>query len=113
LSTFKIGNRSLSEVIRYFLSKGFVVSVPFGDGGDYDLIVDDGISLLKVEVKTGKLFVKITKSIVIFNTFSHQKLKEVDCRERADVFAVFCPQTGEVYLVPSNKAATGKGTIVI
>jgi len=113
MSTFKVGNRSLAEVIKYFLARENQVFVPFGDGGLYDLIVDDGVRLIKVEVKTGKLMKKITKSVVIFNTESHQKRRAIDCRQSADIFAVFCPQTGNVYIVPASEASSGKHTLTV
>jgi len=49
------GNVSESAALNAFSKAGFVVSVPFGNGAPYDLIVDTGKRLLKVQVKTGRL----------------------------------------------------------
>lgn len=42
----------LGRAIEYFTSIGWIVSLPLNDSQDYDLIVDDGNKLLKVQVKT-------------------------------------------------------------
>ena len=39
------GKAGLAVAIGYYGSKGYTVSVPLNDTQDYDLIVDDGISL--------------------------------------------------------------------
>jgi hypothetical protein len=53
MSTNDIGNRSESVVLAAYIEAGFPVSVPFGNGCAYDLVVDAGSRLLKVQVKTG------------------------------------------------------------
>ena len=45
------GRAGLSIAIGYYGSKGYTVSVPLNDTQDYDLIVDDGNKLQKVQVK--------------------------------------------------------------
>ena len=45
------GNAGLSIAIAYFGSNGYLVSIPLNDTQDYDLIVDDGNTLQKVQVK--------------------------------------------------------------
>jgi hypothetical protein len=42
-------------VLTAYLEAGFIVSLPFGGGAPYDLIVDTGCRILKVQVKTGRL----------------------------------------------------------
>ena len=49
------GNVSESAALNAFSRAGFVVSLPFGNGAPYDLVVDTGKRLLKVQVKTGRL----------------------------------------------------------
>ncbi len=46
------GDLAESIAIQYYTSKGFVVSRPTNHSPYYDLIVDDGQSLIKVEVKS-------------------------------------------------------------
>lgn len=45
------GNAGLSLAIAYYGSNGYTVSIPLNDTQDYDLIIDDGDSLKKVQVK--------------------------------------------------------------
>lgn len=50
----KQGNVGLGQAIAYYMSKGYVVSLPINDTQPYDLIVDkmDGNGLRRVSVKT-------------------------------------------------------------
>lgn len=51
-NTKQQGTIGLGQAIAYFTSKCYVVSLPLNDSQAYDLIVDDGESLNKVQVKT-------------------------------------------------------------
>ncbi len=46
------GNTSLGIAIAYYSSNGYTVSIPLNDTQDYDLIVDDGKKLKKIQVKS-------------------------------------------------------------
>lgn len=48
----KQGNVGLAYAIAYYSKLGYTISIPLTDSQDYDLIVDDGKSLLKIQVKT-------------------------------------------------------------
>lgn len=47
-------NGTVSELLAqaFFVSKGYVVSKPINDFNEYDLIIDDGEKLQRVQVKT-------------------------------------------------------------
>lgn len=45
------GNSGLVSAIAYYGLKGYTISLPLNDTQDYDLIVDNGEKLLKVQVK--------------------------------------------------------------
>ena len=51
-NTKKQGNWGLGQAIAYFTAKGLSVSIPLTDSQTYDLIVDDGTSLKRVQVKS-------------------------------------------------------------
>lgn len=53
MSTNDVGNRSEAIVLTAYVEAGFLVSIPFGNGCAYDLLVDTGSHLLKIQVKTG------------------------------------------------------------
>lgn len=95
------GNVSESAALNAFSKAGFVVSVPFGNGAPYDLIVDIGKRLLKVQVKTGRL----RGGCVLFaaqriNGHHGTKRHKYDEGE-IDLFAVYCEENEAVYLVPT------------
>lgn len=96
------GNLSESKVLTKYIEAGFVVSVPFGGCAPYDLIVDTGTRLLKVQVKTGRL----RNGCVIFpmQRFSgHQSGRRYDPME-FDVFVVYCPDNETIYAIEFDKS---------
>jgi hypothetical protein len=48
----KQGDVGLGDAIAYFTRLGYTVSIPLTDSQDYDLIVDDGTSIKRVQIKT-------------------------------------------------------------
>jgi hypothetical protein len=48
----KQGEIGLVTAIQWFEANGYLVSIPLADNQPYDLVVDDGERLLKVQVKT-------------------------------------------------------------
>lgn len=97
-----IGDRTTLAVMVALKEAGFMLSQPFAEHTRYDLVVDDGSRLWRVQCKTGRL----RSGAVRFNSCSchgHQSNPaqvrrpyggEIDC------FAVFCPETAGVYLIP-------------
>ena len=87
---------------------GYAVLVPFGENTRYDLAIDDGSSLLRVQCKTGRLRI----GSVVFSTCSsyvHHPNPKVAQRHYAgevDFFGVYCPENGGVYLVPIEDVPT-------
>lgn len=51
MTTKILGNAGLGRAIAHFTKLGQTVCVPLTDSQKYDLIVDDGTRLLKVQVK--------------------------------------------------------------
>src|SRR5215510_13861121 len=84
------GNVSESAALNAFSKAGFVVSLPFGNGTPYDLIVDTGKILLKVQVKTGRLrggcILFPAQRIYGRNGTKRHKYDEGEI----DLFAVYC-----------------------
>jgi hypothetical protein len=81
---------------------GYDLLVPFGENTRYDLVIDDGYRLARVQCKTGRL----RQGAVLFATcscYGHHRNPETARRAyegEVDFFAVFCPETRGVYLVP-------------
>jgi PD-(D/E)XK endonuclease len=98
-----IGDRTTLAVMAALRSAGFALLVPFGENTRYDLVIDDGVSLGRVQCKTGRL----RKGAVRFkacSSYAHHRRTE-GSRTRpysgeVDFFAIHCPETDGVYLVP-------------
>jgi hypothetical protein len=81
---------------------GFDVLIPFGENTRYDLAIDNGESLARVQCKTGRLY----NGAVVWNTCSsyahhpNPKPKKLDYHGEIEYFGVYCRETGSVYLVP-------------
>lgn len=76
------------------------VLLPFGNGRRYDMVVDTGSEFLRVQCKTGRL----RAGAILFSTASSHYHRNGGARrgyrDAADMFGVYCPATGKVYLVP-------------
>ena len=83
-------------------ARGYCVLAPFGENTRYDLAIDDGSRLARVQCKTGRL----RRGAIVFktsSTYGHHPNPRVikrDYLDEVDFFAVFCPETGGVYLIP-------------
>jgi PD-(D/E)XK endonuclease len=96
------GDRTTLAVMLALRDAGFPILVPFGENTRYDLVIDDGGELRRVQCKTGRL----RNGAVIFavcSCYGHH-LKPGNARRHyhgeVDLFAVYCPETASVYLVP-------------
>ena len=105
------GNSSEAVVLTAYVQAGFLVSLPFGGGASYDFIVDSGARLIKVQVKTGKL----EAGCVVYNARRHRGSKYDAFRRyedgEVDVFAVWCPDTRQIYAVPAAHSSGVEGRL--
>lgn len=104
-TTYDRGNISESIVLSAYLQAGFNVSVPFGTGAPYDLVVDNGGVFLRVRVKTGWykdgcILYKGRRRV----RDSSQNAMRSYTREEVDYFAVYYPKNGQIYVVPLHKS---------
>lgn len=107
------GNSSEAVVLTEYVRAGFLVSLPFGNGASYDLVVDNGARLFKVQVKTGRM----EAGCVAFNARRHRgsKYDTFSCYREGeiDVFAVWCPDNQQLYAVPAEPPLTVEGRLRI
>ena len=105
-----VGDRATLAVITVMEHCGFRVYLPFSENTRCDLVLDNGVRLARVQCKSGRL----RGGAVRFNTCSsyahhpHPKVSKRDYIGEVDFFAVYCADTGAVYLVPLEDAATGR-----
>jgi hypothetical protein len=102
-----IGDRSTLAIMLGLQAAGYQILVPFGDNARYDLAVDAGSHLMRVQCKTGRL----RDGAVRFNACSNSGHHRGDWSPRrdyigeVDAFAVYCAATGGIYLVPIQHVA--------
>lgn len=86
---------------------GFAVLLPFGEDTGYDLVIDDGAELRRVQCKTGRL----RKGAIRFpacSPYVHHRNPLMPRRPytgEVDAFAVYCPDTDGIYVVPIDDLA--------
>lgn len=102
MNKYEHGNRSEGIVLCAYLAEGFTVSVPFGAGASYDLIVDSGSRLIKVQVKTAW----ISNGCVIYNSERRQPGAGLPRRPyrkgEVDYFVAYCPFNTALYAVQAE-----------
>lgn len=107
MSTIDVGNVSEALVLAAYIDAGFFVSVPFGNGCSYDLVVDTGARLYKVQVKTGwqRQGCLIFKGQRRVRDSGHNGMRRYKAGE-ADFFVAHFPPTGSLYVVPFEAMGT-------
>jgi hypothetical protein len=97
-----IGDRTTLAVMLALRDLGLGVLVPFGENARYDLVIDDGRSLSKVQCKTGRLRNGAVRWSVCSNYGHHRnpRVAQRDYHGEVDFFGVYCSETEGVYLVP-------------
>jgi hypothetical protein len=81
---------------------GYGVSIPFGENARYDLVIDDGGRLARVQCKTGRL----RNGAIVFRTsssYAHHRAprqNRLHYQGQIDFFGVYCRATRGSYLVP-------------
>jgi hypothetical protein len=100
-----IGDRSTLAIILSLRSVGYGVLLPFGENTRYDLVIEEGGSFSRVQCKTGRLREGSIR-FPVCSCYGHHR-NPVEARRsyhgQIDSFAVFCPETGGVYLIPVEK----------
>lgn len=95
-----IGERSEAVIIAKLLMRGEVVLRPFGDNQRYDLVVDRNGVFVRIQCKTGR----IKNGAVLFSCCSNAGgYNKRSYHGEIDFSAVFCPENGNVYMVPVDE----------
>jgi hypothetical protein len=103
------GDGTEAAVLRSLVGAGYSVSIPFGDNDKYDLIVDDGAEIRRIQCKTAW---QNKPETIRFNTHS-QTTRDGSYHEQtyegaADAFVVRYPVTGQLYWVDVEDATAQK-----
>ena len=109
--TKRIGDRSEAAVLAALVRNGYLVSIPFGENHRYDLIADDGARLVRIQVKTGRIF----RGSICFrccSTHQHRRSGPTSSRPyfgQIDFLAVYCRENGKIYMVPESEMVRTSG----
>jgi hypothetical protein len=105
----RVGDRSTLAIMLALQESGYAVYVPFGENTRVDLIIEKGSRLASVQCKTGRLR-NGTVTFKVCSSYAHHPHPRVAKRNYAgevDYFAVYCTETGRIYLVPIADVAIG------
>jgi hypothetical protein len=100
------GNVGLGAAIAWFEENDFRISIPLTDSQDYDLIVDDGNRLYKVQVRTTYhlAYEKIYQVHLKVNGGNRSGVGKVKRLVETDVDLLFVlTETGEQFLIPCSE----------
>ena len=105
MNTKQFGNVAIGKAINYFLSKGYIVSIPINDSQSYDLIVDFNNNLNKIQVKMTSQKSEYNIFIVDLRSTggnrSRNTAKLFDNKSCDYVFV--CTTDNQLFLIPSDK----------
>lgn len=109
MRTTDVGNLSTLKCMQAFLEAGYLVSIPFGDGCPYDLIIDDRDRLQRVECKTARL--RSDGAIDVCMKSNNGRWFQTGgsrlYSERVDLLAAYCPETDKVYIIAPEHLSQG------
>ena len=106
-----IGLRSEAAILAELVRRGYSVSVPFGTNQRYDLIIDFGDRLARVQCKTGRVRDgKIKFSARSTRVNAHGAYWR-GYQGEIEYFAIYCAETDGVYLVPIEEATRSDGSL--
>lgn len=106
-----VGQRSEAAVLAQLVKHGYRVLTPFGHNHRYDFVLDLKDRFLRVQCKTGRL----RNGAIIYNARSTRSNTRRAIRRdyggEIDAFAVYCPDTARVYVIPFGDATISVGAL--
>ena len=97
-----VGDQSTLAIMTALHRAGYSLYLPFGENTRCDLGIEVGSRLMRVQCKTGRLRTGSIRFRVcsFYYHHPHPSKPSRDYLDDVDFFAVYCPETGGVYLVP-------------
>ena len=106
MTTNQKGAIAEAKIIARLAELGEHVLVPYGRIGRYDIVLDRPSGFVRIECKRGRVY----KGCITFHTSSRGGYGNKPPRgylNDADIFAVWCPETDKVYMIPVCEASSG------
>jgi hypothetical protein len=87
-----VGDRTTLAIMLALHESGYQVSTPFGENTRYDLVLDDGARLLRLQCKTGRMRLGAVEFATASSYAHHpnEKRTQRHYRGQIDAFAVYC-----------------------
>ncbi|MEK6272524.1 MAG: group I intron-associated PD-(D/E)XK endonuclease [Actinomycetota bacterium] len=99
-----VGQRTEAAILSELVRRGYSVLLPFGVNQRYDLVLELGERLLRVQCKTGRRrggCIEFSTVSVLSNRAGWFKR---DYAGEADLFLVYWPENDRIYAVPVEEA---------
>ncbi len=106
MNTKQVGDETEARIAAAIIGYGYTVAIPFGDNDRYDLIVDTGEQLLRVQCKTGWREDDVVRFKTASKTTVDGEVTMTDYEDSIDAFAVRCRESDSLYWVPPEDAGT-------
>lgn len=106
LNSVDKGDASEAAVISKLKKMGKTVLIPFGDNQRYDIVVDDGNTFTRVQIKTAR---EVEDGKIVFDTAGKHTntkgtIKKPYDNTEIDEFMAYEPDRDSVYRVPVSEA---------
>lgn len=113
-STKLIGNMGELRIAYEFTKRGYIVSIPYGDIARYDLVVDSGKKIYRIQVKT--ILTKTSKenyyTIKNFSTsFRNSNIRKQYNDSEIDFVCVYLNDINKCLAIPIHYFTTSTMTI--
>lgn len=99
------GERTEAKVLSRLVELGYRVLTPFGESCEYDFVIDDGVELRRIQVKTGrKSDGKVIASLSRTRFNSKGAKRESYPEGSIDAFVIYCPEEDLTFWVDPQEA---------
>ena len=108
-----IGERSQVHIMCRLLDLGYEVLTPYGDNARYDLVIEDADgNFFRIQCKTGRSngeYITFAPASLHYHTRAGRTTHgSKSYHGQIDYFAVYCPETRGVYLIPVEHTGTSQ-----
>lgn len=104
-NTVRIGTISELKIKSKLLELGLTNLLnPITNDMPYDLALDMGDHLIKIQIKTGRLRNGTVRFCTSSSKSNMTSIKRRSYRGLADYFAIYCPENDGYYLIPVNRS---------
>ena len=109
MTTGKRGDIAVAKIISKLTERGYQVSVPLSDHSAYDLVIDDGNSLLRAQCKAAK----IKNGVIGVRCCStpYGGGKRLSYEGRADVILAYCFDNDTVYRLSVDEVGRNEASL--